>query len=188
MRGRRAGRAFDPGVGRDDEEVREREIEKLHAKIGQLTVERVFLSQEVRKMSAPHCRALLASDHGRLSIRRQCRLLGVAITPTRAFSSASFSLQLEGDLVACVLPSCLLAGEIVVGGLCRLPLRQLRASRRSGGDQSIRELHATDAEQNTPSPIRPTEARSSSACPSCTCTDCEKAVSSSSEESDAHRR
>jgi len=40
-----AGRAFDPGVGRDDESVREREIEKLHAKIGQLTVERDFLAR-----------------------------------------------------------------------------------------------------------------------------------------------
>jgi putative transposase len=29
-----AARAFDPGVGRDEDEVREREIEKLHAKIG----------------------------------------------------------------------------------------------------------------------------------------------------------
>ncbi len=37
-----AARAFDPGVGRDAEEFREREIEKLHAKIGQLTVERDF--------------------------------------------------------------------------------------------------------------------------------------------------
>ena len=37
-----AARAFDPGVGRDAEEIREREIEKLHAKIGQLTVERDF--------------------------------------------------------------------------------------------------------------------------------------------------
>ena len=35
-------RAFDPGVGRDAEADREREIEKLHAKIGQLTVERDF--------------------------------------------------------------------------------------------------------------------------------------------------
>jgi len=35
-----AARAFDPGVGRDAEADREREIEKLHAKIGQLTVER----------------------------------------------------------------------------------------------------------------------------------------------------
>lgn len=37
-----AVRAFDPNAGRDAEEVREREIEKLHAKIGQLTVERDF--------------------------------------------------------------------------------------------------------------------------------------------------
>jgi transposase len=36
------GRAFDAGVGRESEETREREIEKLHAKIGQLTVERDF--------------------------------------------------------------------------------------------------------------------------------------------------
>lgn len=40
-----AGRAFDPGVGRDAEDLREREIEKLHAKIGQLTVERDFLAR-----------------------------------------------------------------------------------------------------------------------------------------------
>lgn len=40
-----AARAFDPGVGRDDESAREREIEKLHAKIGQLTVERDFLAR-----------------------------------------------------------------------------------------------------------------------------------------------
>src|SRR4051794_15525471 len=40
-----AVRAFDAGVGLDAEEVREREIEKLHAKIGQLTVERDFLAK-----------------------------------------------------------------------------------------------------------------------------------------------
>ena len=40
-----AARAFDPGVGRDAEADREREIEKLHAKIGQLTVERDFLAK-----------------------------------------------------------------------------------------------------------------------------------------------
>ena len=40
-----AARAFDPGVGRDAEADREREIERLHAKIGQLTVERDFLSK-----------------------------------------------------------------------------------------------------------------------------------------------
>ncbi len=41
-----AARAFDPaGVGRDAEATHEREIERLHAKIGQLTVERDFLAR-----------------------------------------------------------------------------------------------------------------------------------------------
>jgi transposase len=40
-----AARAFDAGVGNDAEAKREREIEKLHAKIGQLIVERDFLAR-----------------------------------------------------------------------------------------------------------------------------------------------
>ena len=40
-----AARAFDPGVGVDAEYMREREVEKLHAKIGELTVERDFLAR-----------------------------------------------------------------------------------------------------------------------------------------------
>ena len=40
-----AARAFDAGVGADAEALGEREIEKLHAKIGQLTVERDFLAR-----------------------------------------------------------------------------------------------------------------------------------------------
>ena len=40
-----AARAFDAGVGNDADATREREIEKLHAKIGQLTVERDFLAK-----------------------------------------------------------------------------------------------------------------------------------------------
>jgi transposase len=40
-----AARAFDLGVGRDAEATHEREIERLHAKIGQLTVERDFLGR-----------------------------------------------------------------------------------------------------------------------------------------------
>ena len=40
-----AARAFDPGVGVDAEQAHEREIEKLHAKIGQLTVENSFLAR-----------------------------------------------------------------------------------------------------------------------------------------------
>jgi transposase len=40
-----AVRAFDPGDGRDGEAEQEREIERLYAKIGQLTVERDFLAR-----------------------------------------------------------------------------------------------------------------------------------------------
>jgi transposase len=40
-----AARAFDAGVGRDAEADRVREIEKLHAKIGELIVERDFLAR-----------------------------------------------------------------------------------------------------------------------------------------------
>jgi transposase len=41
----RAVRAFDAGVGQNAEASRDREIEKLHAKIGQLIVERDFLAR-----------------------------------------------------------------------------------------------------------------------------------------------
>ena len=40
-----AARAFDAGAGQDAEASRDHEIEKLHAKIGQLIVERDFLAR-----------------------------------------------------------------------------------------------------------------------------------------------
>jgi transposase len=40
-----ASRAFDPSAGLDAEERTQRTIEDLYAKIGQLTVERDFLSK-----------------------------------------------------------------------------------------------------------------------------------------------
>lgn len=40
-----AARAFDPGVGVEAEAERVREVERLHAKIGELKVERDFLSR-----------------------------------------------------------------------------------------------------------------------------------------------
>jgi hypothetical protein len=46
---------------------------RLHAKIGQLIVER-----EVRKMSTPDRPALVNRGYGELSVRRQCQLLGIA--------------------------------------------------------------------------------------------------------------
>ncbi len=40
-----AARAFEPGAGSDAAGQAEKQIEKLHAKIGQLTVERDFLAR-----------------------------------------------------------------------------------------------------------------------------------------------
>jgi transposase len=40
-----AGRAFDPKVGQEAEAQAEREIERLHAKIGQLTIENDFFGK-----------------------------------------------------------------------------------------------------------------------------------------------
>ena len=40
-----AARAFDPKVGQEAEAQTEREIERLHAKIGQLTVENDFFAK-----------------------------------------------------------------------------------------------------------------------------------------------
>jgi transposase-like protein len=71
-----AGRAFDPGVGRDEETAHEREIERLHAKAAH--GEAGFFSQEIRKMSAPDRRAMLDRANRVLSVRRQCALLSVA--------------------------------------------------------------------------------------------------------------
>ena len=38
-------RAFDAGAGKEGEALHEREVEKLHAKIGQMMVERDFLAK-----------------------------------------------------------------------------------------------------------------------------------------------
>ncbi len=40
-----AARAFDPKIGQEAEAAGQREIEKLHAKIGQLTIENDFLAK-----------------------------------------------------------------------------------------------------------------------------------------------
>ena len=40
-----AARAFDPGVGLEADEARDREIEKLHAKIGRQTIENDFFAR-----------------------------------------------------------------------------------------------------------------------------------------------
>ena len=54
----------------------EGEIRDLHAKIGELTVERDFC-QRAQVVSWERRRAMIRRDHPRLSLSRQCRLLSV---------------------------------------------------------------------------------------------------------------
>ncbi|MGL3104518.1 hypothetical protein [Bradyrhizobium sp. BR 1432] len=68
-----AARAFESGSG-DSADGHEREIEKLHAKIGRLG----SFSEEVRKMSAPDHSVLVDCNHGKLSVRGRCQLFGAA--------------------------------------------------------------------------------------------------------------
>ena len=65
--------------GADDaaKAVSDSEVEKLHAKIGQLVVKRDFFSESPRSMSVDRRRAMVEPAHHRLSISAQCRLLRI---------------------------------------------------------------------------------------------------------------
>ena len=60
------------------EAAREAEVKELHAKIGQLTVERDFFVQSLRPLSHDRRAGLVDRDHARLSITRQCELVGIS--------------------------------------------------------------------------------------------------------------
>nr|WP_257154230.1 MULTISPECIES: IS3 family transposase [Paracoccus] len=81
-------KAFDDKAS-DAQVGREAEVTKLHAKIGQLVVERDFLGQSLRSLSLDRRRMMIDPDHERLSIRRQCELVSI--------SRASFYRQPAGE-------------------------------------------------------------------------------------------
>ena len=54
------------------------EVEKLHAMIGQLVVERDFFAQGLRSMSVGRRRELIEPEHPQLSITRQCELVSIS--------------------------------------------------------------------------------------------------------------
>nr|WP_244480713.1 IS3 family transposase [Mesorhizobium sp. Root157] len=81
-------KAFDDKAA-DAQVGREAEVTKLHAKIGQLVVERDFLGQGLRSLSLDRRRMMIDPDHNRLSIRRQCELISI--------SRASFYRQPAGE-------------------------------------------------------------------------------------------
>ncbi|MGC1318979.1 MAG: IS3 family transposase [Pseudolabrys sp.] len=57
---------------------RDAEVTKLHAKIGQLVVERGFFGQSLRSLSLDRRKAMIEPDHPRLSIVRQCELASIS--------------------------------------------------------------------------------------------------------------
>ncbi|WP_370671626.1 IS3 family transposase [Nitratireductor aquibiodomus] len=81
-------KAFDDKAS-DVQVGREAEVTKLHAKIGQLVVERDFLAKAFRSLSLDRRRMMIDPDHERLSIRRQCELVSI--------SRASFYRQPTGE-------------------------------------------------------------------------------------------
>ncbi|MCP4606223.1 MAG: IS3 family transposase [Proteobacteria bacterium] len=56
----------------------EAQIKELHAKIGELTVERDFLGQSLRTLSPARRKKIVEPGHQRLSIVRQCKLLSIS--------------------------------------------------------------------------------------------------------------
>ena len=66
------------GAGDAAKAVSESEVDKLHAKIGRLVVERDFFSESLRSMSVDRRRAMVEPAHHCLSISAQCRLLRIS--------------------------------------------------------------------------------------------------------------
>nr|WP_244574492.1 IS3 family transposase [Cohaesibacter sp. ES.047] len=69
--------AFSKGKETESQASAE-EIVKLHAKIGQLVVERDFLSQASGSTGREWRQKAVMRDHSKLSIRRQCKLLSLS--------------------------------------------------------------------------------------------------------------
>ena len=147
----RAVRAFEPGRGRGAEANRDPEIKRLQAEIGQLTVERDILSQEVRKMSVPDRRALVDRGVDRLSVSRQCALLGVARSgvyyPPRRPSDSDLLLMRRLDELSTTHP---FFGSRRITTLLRADghrinrKRVLRLMRKMMGDRRARSEAAID--------------------------------------------
>ena len=70
-----AAGVFADGVGKESN--REAEVNELYTQIGQLTVERDFLSRRVRAMNRAEGVAMVERGRAELSVRRQCALLGL---------------------------------------------------------------------------------------------------------------
>ncbi|WP_439646696.1 IS3 family transposase [Salidesulfovibrio brasiliensis] len=63
------------GKAQKNQQSDEARIKELHAKIGQLTVEKDFLQQAFKNLSCERRREVVDKEHPMLSVRRQCRIL-----------------------------------------------------------------------------------------------------------------
>ncbi|WP_254453610.1 IS3 family transposase [Siccirubricoccus sp. G192] len=73
----------------------EADVEKLHAKIGQLVVERDFLAKNVRSMSLDQRRQMIEPEHPRLSVVRQCELVSISRSGLHHRPAGETALNLE---------------------------------------------------------------------------------------------
>jgi hypothetical protein len=81
--------------GKRRAEVGEAQIKELHAKIGQLAIERVF-GQGLRSLSHKRRKGIVESDHSQgLSIARQCGLLGISRSSFYYDSRGEYPLNLK---------------------------------------------------------------------------------------------
>ncbi|MBK1660592.1 IS3 family transposase [Paracraurococcus ruber] len=86
-----SGKAATPECAK----VAEAEVEKLHAKIGQLVVERDFLAKGVRSMSLERRRQMIEPDHPQLSVVRQCELVSISRSGFYRRPAGETALNLE---------------------------------------------------------------------------------------------
>ncbi|MGB8804478.1 MAG: IS3 family transposase [Chthoniobacterales bacterium] len=68
----------DRSAAQETAKSSEAEVEKLHAKIGQLLVERDFLGESLRSMSVERRRQMIEPQHRELSVARQCELVSIS--------------------------------------------------------------------------------------------------------------
>nr|WP_244392528.1 IS3 family transposase [Denitrovibrio acetiphilus] len=77
------------------EEISEAEIKDLHAKIGQLTVERDFLQRAFGTVSISRRKFMIENSGSKLSISKQCRLLSISRSSFYYQESGESALNLE---------------------------------------------------------------------------------------------
>ena len=117
------------------EGMREEDVEKLHAKIGQLVVERDF-GEGLRSMSVERRRQMIEPGHSDLSVVRQCELVSI--------SRSSFYYQPVGETAENLALMRLIDAQFLETPWygSRQMARRLRRDGHEVGRQRVRRLMA----------------------------------------------